>query len=74
VWRTEKLKDFVFRLKCLGLDEDPQYVDLVGQIAADTAALEELVVKQSQPDYEPPWWQDGEYDSGRADRSAPCVL
>ncbi|KAI3437949.1 hypothetical protein D9Q98_000393 [Chlorella vulgaris] len=67
VWRTEKLKDFVFRLKCLGLDEDPQYVDLVGQIAADTAALEELVVKQSQPDYEPPWWQDGEYDSGRAD-------
>lgn len=68
VWRSEKLRDFVFRLRCLGLEGDPQYAALVEQIAKETEALEALADRQRQPDYHRPWWQDGEYDSVRADR------
>lgn len=41
---------------------------LAERIARETAALEELAERQRAPDYVAPWWQDGEYDSGRADR------
>ncbi len=70
LWRSEKLRDFVFRLRCLGLENDPQFVALAAQIAEETAALEKLAEVQKAPDYERPWWQDGEYDSARADRQA----
>jgi hypothetical protein len=68
LWRGEKLRDFAFRLKCLGLDQDPQFAALASQIAEQTQALEQLAERQAQPDYQRPWWQDGEYDASRADR------
>ena len=70
LWRTEKLRDFVFRLRCLGLEDDPQFAALAAQIAEETQALEKLAEAQKAPDYQRPWWQDGEYDSARADRWA----
>ena len=70
LWRGEKLNDFVFRLRCLGLEDDPQFAGLVSEISQHTAALEQLAEQQQRPDYCRPWWQDGEYDSGRADRWA----
>ncbi len=68
MWRSEKIKDFVFRLKCLGLEGEPQFAELLGQIAHETEAVEEIAGKQKESGYERPWWQDGEYDSRRADR------
>ena len=68
LWREEKLRDFAFRLKCLGLADDPQFAALAGQIAEETQALEQLAERQAQPDYQRPWWQYCEYDSSRADR------
>ena len=68
LWRDEKLHDFSFRLRCLGLEGDPQMTALLSQIAQQTQELELLAERQRQPDYERPWWQDGEYDSARADR------
>lgn len=56
------------RLRCLGLEGDPQFAGLVAQIAEQTQELEALAEKQRAPDYRRPWWQDGEYDAGRADR------
>ncbi|KAL4452009.1 hypothetical protein ABPG75_007671 [Micractinium tetrahymenae] len=67
VWREEKLRDFVFRLRCLGLDGDPEFAALAARIAEDTKALEELAEKQRSPDYQRPWWADGEYDAAKAD-------
>jgi len=68
VWRGEKLRDFVFRLCCLGLEGDPEFAALAAQIAETTQELEQLAERQRQPDYQRPWWQDGEYDAARADR------
>lgn len=68
VWREEKLRDFVFRLRCLGLEGDPQFAALAAQIAEATSALDELAEAQRRPEYQRPWWQDGEYDGARADR------
>lgn len=60
----------MFRLRCLGLENDPQFAALAAQIAEETTALEELATAQKAADYQRPWWQDGEYDSARADRWA----
>lgn len=68
MWRGEKLRDFVFRLRCLGLDGDPEFAALAARIAEETQALEELAEKQRSPEYQQPWWADGEYDDARADR------
>lgn len=68
-WRQEKLRDFVWRARCLGLADDPAVAALLGSIQSQTTDLEELQQRQSQPGYERPWWADGEYDAGRADAS-----
>lgn len=68
MWRAEKLRDFEWRLRCLGVKDDPGFAVLLAQISEHTAALEQLAERQRQPDYERPWWADGEYDGGRADR------
>ncbi len=68
VWREEKLRDFVFRLRCLGLDGDPAFAELAARIVEETQAIEEMAVQQRSPGYQQPWWADGEYDAARADR------
>lgn len=66
-WRLERLRDFEWRAKCLGLADDPSIAALVEQIKQETLELEELWRKQKEPDYERKWWQDGDYDEQRAD-------
>lgn len=73
VWRDHKLRDFMFRLRSLGLEDDPQFAALAAQIAEQTAALEALAEAQRGPGYQRPWWQDGEYDAARADRWVSMV-
>lgn len=68
VWRSEKLKDFSWRLRCLGLDQDLTFGALLAQISEQNAELEQMWQQQQQPGYEQPWWADGEYDELRADR------
>jgi hypothetical protein len=67
VWRSERLRDFHWRLRCLGLDQDEGACALLAQIAEQSSELEELAVAQQAPGYERPWWQTGEYDDRRAD-------
>lgn len=69
-WRTDKLKDFAWRLRCLGMDQDPEFASILAQIGEHTTALEEMWEQQKQQGYERPWWADGEYDAARADRCA----
>lgn len=68
VWRTDKLKNFIFQAKALGLEHDHQVAALLQQVAEQTQALEALRERQSDPAYQRPWWQDGEYDAARADK------
>jgi hypothetical protein len=68
VWRADKLRDLDWRARTLGIDSDPAIAALAAQIREHTAALEALAEAQRQPGYERKWWQDGEYDSARADQ------
>lgn len=67
VWRNDRLKEFCFQVRCMGLEDDPAYTHLLSQIEQHTNMLEELYEDQKKPEYEVPWWQDGEYDDARAD-------
>eukprot|EP00887_Chlorella_sp_A99_P007751 scaffold20.g7751.t1 len=67
VWREDRLREFVFQARVLGLEDDPQVTALLAAVAKHTQALEELAQAQSDPAYVRPWWQDGEYDDARAD-------
>ena len=79
-WRSEKLKDLVWRAKCLGVRDLPAVQALEREIRDSTAALDVMAVEQSAPGYVRPWWKDGEYDEARAEadfaagrsRSAPA--
>lgn len=66
-WRSEKLRDFVWRARCLGIDQDPEVAAVIAQMRETTADLEDMATKQASPDYERPWWKDGEYDEARAE-------
>ena len=68
MWRSDRLHDLDWRLRCLGLDQDPLFQSLLGQINEHTAGLEQLWEQQKQPEYKRPWWADGEYNEARADR------
>jgi len=67
VWRLEKLKDFAWKMKCLGMEDQPEFVQLQYQIEQYTKELEDMWEEQKKPEYEKKWWQDGEYDAGKAD-------
>ena len=67
VWRLEKMKDFEWRMRCLGLENDPEYKRMQELIVGYTQDLESMWEEQQKPEYEKKWWQDGEYDARRAD-------
>lgn len=66
-WRAEKLKDLVWRARCLGVRDLPAVQALEREIRDSTAALDAMAVEQSAPGYVRPWWKDGEYDEARAE-------
>jgi tetratricopeptide (TPR) repeat protein len=66
-WRAERLKDFVWRARCLGMDQDPEVVATIAQMRATTSDLEDMAAAQAAPDYVHEWWKDGEYDEARAE-------
>jgi DnaJ family protein C protein 7 len=66
-WRLDKMRDFEFKAKCLGIENDPAILEILNQIKQQTSELENLWEEQKNPEYTLKWWQDGEYDSERAD-------
>ena len=66
-WRQEKLKDLVWRAKCLGIRESPEVSLLEQKMRESTQVLDQMAVEQACPTYERPWWKDGEYDEVRAE-------
>jgi DnaJ homolog subfamily C member 7 len=66
-WRLDKMRDFEFQAKCLGIENDPAILEILNQIKYQTSELENLWEEQKNPEYNRKWWQDGEYDSHRAD-------
>jgi DnaJ homolog subfamily C member 7 len=69
VWRTDRLSEYRFQLRQLGLEDDPAFASLFNQIQQHTDELEKLWEQQKQPDYQRHWWQDGEYNEERADHA-----
>ena len=67
-WRAEKLKDLIWRAKCLGVHDSPEVQSLETQMRESTTILNHMAVKQNSPEYNRPWWKDGEYDEVRAER------
>jgi DnaJ family protein C protein 7 len=66
-WRLDKMRDFQFKAKCLGIENDPAILEILKEIQEQTSELETLWEHQKSPEYTRKWWQDGEYDSHRAD-------
>ena len=66
-WRREKLKDLVWRAKCLHVHDRPEFAEAIEQLKALTAQVEHIAHAQAQPTYKTPWWMDGEYDDTRAE-------
>ncbi len=69
VWRCEKLRDFEWRMRCLGLDSNPEAVRLLEAMMASTEQLNEVGDKLARGEVEPKWWWNGEYDRDRAEES-----
>lgn len=67
IWRAEKLKDFEWRIRCLGKATDPEFSALLLRLANETEEVEKLWQTQKEPSYQRRWWQDGEYDDERAE-------
>ena len=66
-WRREKLKDLVWRAKCLHVHDTPEFAEAIEQLKSLTAQVEHIAHAQAQPNYRTPWWMDGEYDDARAE-------
>ena len=66
-WRREKLKDLVWRARCLHVHDRPEFAEAIEQLKALTAQVEHIAHAQAQPTYKTPWWMDGEYDDTRAE-------
>ena len=61
------MRDFEFKAKCLGIENDPAILEILNQIKQETFELETLWEEQKTPGYSRKWWQDGEYNTERAD-------
>ena len=68
MWRAGRLQDLKTRIESLALGAHPEVSALAAKMQEHTAALDALWESQQQPGYERRWWQDGEYDRGRADQ------
>ncbi len=58
MWRVDQFKEFRFRVRCAGLESDPEFAEALGRMAA-----------QARDASEAPWWRDGEYDEARAEEA-----
>ncbi|KAK3268510.1 hypothetical protein CYMTET_22993 [Cymbomonas tetramitiformis] len=69
VWRLEKLKDFEWKAKCAGIQDDPEVVAILEEMRRETAELEKISEKEKEEGGAAHWWCDGEYDDVRADEA-----
>ncbi len=69
MWRVDRFKDFRFRVRCAGLESDPEFAEALGRMAALTRELSEMSAAQARDASEAPWWRDGEYDEARAEEA-----
>ena len=67
VWRCEKLRDFEWRVRCLGLDSNPEAVALLEKMLRCTEDLNAIGESVAKGDTESKWWCDGDYDSEKAE-------
>jgi DnaJ homolog subfamily C member 7 len=67
VWRAEKLRDFLWRARCLGIEAEPTVRELLARLQAETTTIDAIWQQQQESGYQRKWWQDGEYDAHRAD-------
>ena len=69
MWRVDRFKEFRFRVRCAGLESDPEFAEALGRMAALTRELSEMSAAQARDASEAPWWRDGEYDEARAEEA-----
>ena len=69
MWRVDRFKEFRFRVRCAGLESDPEFAEALGRMAALTRELSEMSAAQVRDASEAPWWRDGEYDEARAEEA-----
>lgn len=67
VWRAGKYRDFLWRMRCAGVDGDPRFVEVLNAMGRETEALRAMSAAQRTSDDPGPWWRDGEYDEARAE-------
>ena len=67
VWRCEKVRDFEWRARCLGLDKNPEAAELLRRMLRCTEELNEIGDALARGDAEPKWWLGGDYDARRAE-------
>ena len=49
IWRAEKLRDFVWRARCAGIEGDPEVARLIEDLRAHTSSLEEVRAADPRP-------------------------
>ena len=69
LWRGEKLRDFEWRMRCLGLDASPEANALLRQMIECTETLNGIGDEIVSGERETKWWLDGEYDGEGAEES-----
>ena len=69
MWRVDRFKEFRFRVRCAGLESDPEFAEALERMAALTRELSEMSAAQARDASEAPWWRDGEYDEARAEEA-----
>mmetsp|Transcript_7790 Transcript_7790/g.14742 ORF Transcript_7790/g.14742 Transcript_7790/m.14742 type:complete len:553 (+) Transcript_7790:139-1797(+) len=67
VWRIEKIKDFQWRAKCMGIQDNPEIRAILNEMIRETNQLEEMVQEEKSEGKKKHWWCDGEYDDERAE-------
>ncbi|QDZ23684.1 DnaJ domain-containing protein [Chloropicon primus] len=67
VWRCEKVRDFEWRMRCLGLEDNAEAVDLLKRMLRSTEELNEIGDAMSRGEVEPKWWLGGDYDADEAE-------
>ena len=72
VWRCEKVRDFEWRARCLGLDKNPEAAELLRRMLRCTEELNEIGDALARGDAEPKWWLGGDYDARRAEAGFGC--